>query len=104
MSTETFTGQSPAVTALAAMLAAFGDLPPVSVGLSRHYPGRLDLSLHNDLAAFEEWRAALGLDLAGVELVADWLTVTGTWGGAEVKLTGHGVTVPATAEPAGVAA
>ncbi|MDQ1037332.1 hypothetical protein QFZ75_003748 [Streptomyces sp. V3I8] len=39
----------------------FGHLPAPSVHVTTIYPERLELSFHDDLAGFEEWREALGV-------------------------------------------
>ncbi|KOX32941.1 hypothetical protein ADL07_11900 [Streptomyces sp. NRRL F-4707] len=42
------------------------NLPAPNVSVSPHYPGVLEFSIHGDLAAFEAWREALGIDPAAV--------------------------------------
>ncbi|MFI2315985.1 hypothetical protein AMK17_28380 [Streptomyces sp. CB00072] len=61
MSEPTMSGLSAAVTALASLMARFPDLPAVDVHVSTIFPDQLELSAHNDLAAFEAWREALGI-------------------------------------------
>ncbi|MFE2412466.1 hypothetical protein ACFXDE_29370 [Kitasatospora sp. NPDC059408] len=52
----------------------------------------LSISLHDGVDYFEQWRQALGLDPAGVELKqrgeTSWLTVTGMHAGIPVSLSG----------------
>lgn len=50
------------VGALMALASQFASLPGGQIRLSDIYPDRIDLSLHDDLAAFETWRQALGID------------------------------------------
>ncbi|ROV69172.1 hypothetical protein [Streptomyces globisporus] len=61
MSAPTMSGLSAAVTALASLMARFPDLPAVDVHVSTIFPDQLELSAHNDLAAFEAWREALDI-------------------------------------------
>ncbi|MEV0220811.1 hypothetical protein [Streptomyces sp. NPDC050704] len=42
------------------------ELPALNIAISPNVPGRLDLAVHNDLAAFEAWREALGIDSGAV--------------------------------------
>lgn len=66
MSAPTMGGLSAAVTLLASFVARFPDLPAVDVRVSTVYPDRLELSAHDDLAVFEAWREALGIDPGAV--------------------------------------
>ncbi|MEU5718465.1 hypothetical protein AB0G71_22250 [Streptomyces sp. NPDC020403] len=66
MSTPTMSGLSAAVTVLASLMARFPDLPAVDVRVSTVFPERLELSAHDDLAVFETWREALGIDAGTV--------------------------------------
>jgi hypothetical protein len=53
--------------ALLRLLAAdHPNLPAPHIGISSHYPGQLEFSIHRDLGAFEAWREALGIDPAAV--------------------------------------
>ncbi len=80
------------VRGLLALLAEFPDLPAFSVGVSPHYPNRLDVSLHDGLASFEPWRAALGIETCDVRFGtqsagATWvLKGETTYAGAELRL------------------
>ncbi|PWI43296.1 hypothetical protein [Streptomyces sp. ICBB 8177] len=68
---ETVRTQGPAITALAGLLAAFPDLPAASFEITTLVtadavgPG-VRVALHDDLGAFETWRAALGIDPGAV--------------------------------------
>ncbi|MFI2318031.1 hypothetical protein AMK17_36345 [Streptomyces sp. CB00072] len=62
MSAPTMSGLSAAVTVLASLMARFPDRPAVDVHVSTIFPDQVELSAHNDLAAFEAWREALGID------------------------------------------
>ncbi|MFG2823088.1 hypothetical protein ACGFX4_27100 [Kitasatospora sp. NPDC048365] len=86
--------------ALLAMVTAFSHLPAPELHIERLPPAEgggefvwgINVSLHDSLSHFEQWRAALGLDPAAVEAHLDgatnWLNVFGTWGGIRVRLTG----------------
>ncbi|MEU3066071.1 hypothetical protein ABZ712_03950 [Streptomyces sp. NPDC006906] len=62
MSAPTMSGLSAAVTVLASLMSRFPDLPAVDVHVSTVFPDQVEMSAHNDLAAFESWREALGID------------------------------------------
>ncbi|GGS25855.1 hypothetical protein F2B00_32235 [Streptomyces parvus] len=62
MSAPKMSGLSAAVTVLASLIARFPELPAVDVHVSTIFPDQVELSAHNDLAAFEAWREALGID------------------------------------------
>ncbi|WP_326598082.1 hypothetical protein [Streptomyces sp. NBC_01803] len=98
MNGPTLSAQGPAVATVAALVAAFPHLPVVDVHLSTITPRQVDLSVYEDMAAFEQWRAALGLDPAAVVLgtgtTTAWLRVCGEWSGVPVELTGYGVSLP----------
>lgn len=47
--------------ALRVLLSEFPDLPSGYFRVSDIYPDQLDMSLHDNLAAFERWRDALGI-------------------------------------------
>ncbi|MGG7574749.1 hypothetical protein [Streptomyces sirii] len=61
MSTLTMNDLAAPLRALRLLTADFPDLPAVNVDVSRHYPGRLELSCHDDLGTFEAWREAVGI-------------------------------------------
>ncbi|RKT18155.1 hypothetical protein BX285_2572 [Streptomyces sp. 1114.5] len=109
-STTTSGEQIGAAGALVAILTAHADLPAPRFDLREtHVPDSgttwgLRATLHDDLNGFEQWRAALDLDPAAVELkhndgsVLAWLIVTGTVFGAPVELVGfYNLPEPATA-------
>lgn len=79
--------------ALGAVAADFPALPAPSVQVSPVFPNRLELSLHDDLRAFEPWRLALGIAWEDVRLGMQsggrtWVLEAGTdFGGASVRLT-----------------
>jgi hypothetical protein len=79
-------------------------LPAPHVGISAHYPHRLNLSIHGDLAAFEAWREALGVapeavrrntQSGGMTLV---LTASATIADAHVELIGYSPNLALVAE------
>ncbi|MFG2419297.1 hypothetical protein ACGFWD_09615 [Streptomyces sp. NPDC048448] len=98
--------------ALRLLTLAFPDLPAPVIDLSSIYPDRLALSFHlsqGGFAAFEAWRAALGIDPAAVDFHVQCdhrtgvMTAQTEYGGADIELTGY-TQVPASAQmPAGVA-
>ncbi|MFE3601832.1 hypothetical protein [Streptomyces sp. NPDC059142] len=78
------------------MLAVdFPTLPAASVVVSTVYPDRLTVSFYDGLAAFETWRAALGIDPAAVEYAEQSggrtrvLSVLADYAGARVELVGY---------------
>ncbi|MFC9386163.1 hypothetical protein [Streptomyces venezuelae] len=88
--------------ALRLLAAEFGHLPTPTVEVSPIYPERLELTFHDDFAAFEAWREALNIapesvvhrvQLGGQTNV---LRVHATFAGAELQLTGF-ANVPALA-------
>jgi hypothetical protein len=91
--------------ALMRLLAAdHPHLPAPHVGVSPHYPYRLELSVHGDLGAFEAWREALGVDpeavrrntqSGGMTLV---LTAATTIADAHVELVGYSPNLALVAE------
>ncbi|MCG6494902.1 hypothetical protein [Kitasatospora sp. A2-31] len=93
-----------AAGALMAILTAHFDLPTPTIGLEEmRAPGRswmwgLRIALHDGLDQFEQWRAALDLDPAGVDHkrrgTLAWLTVTEECYGVPVELVGF-YSVPA---------
>ncbi|GGI67090.1 hypothetical protein [Wenjunlia tyrosinilytica] len=67
--------------ALRMLAAEFPDLPAVYVQVSPIYPDSLELTLHDDLSAFETWREALGI-------AAETVTYREQGGGTTVRLEG----------------
>jgi hypothetical protein len=84
--------QGAAVLLLARIHQAFGHLPAAEFHVSSAYLGRLEISLHDDLDAFEAWRTALGLDepTAHHNGGTSWLATDGCVEDAPVKLVGFG--------------
>jgi hypothetical protein len=97
---RTFADQLPAADALAQITAAMGHLPPADFGLSPITPDRLDISIHDNLSGFEQWRAALGIAAADVEHQqrprSAHMTLRGrtTFAGATVELVGYAPALP----------
>nr|WP_203606854.1 hypothetical protein [Streptomyces sp. SID11385] len=83
---------APALTALRALTLDRPDLPAPRVDLTTVYPDRVHLAFHNDLAGFEAWREALGIDPYTVTWArsgqTSWLTASSKYAGASVSLTG----------------
>ncbi|WP_406255236.1 hypothetical protein [Streptomyces chartreusis] len=104
----TLDGLAVALRALRLLTVDFGQLPAPCVDVSTHFPDRLALSFHDDLAGFEAWREALdiapdavthGTQSGGRTHV---LKATADYAGAALELTGFAdITVPA---PVGSAA
>ncbi|MFD9070586.1 hypothetical protein [Streptomyces lasiicapitis] len=71
------------------------DLPAPHVHISPIYPNRLTLSIHDNLAAFEVWREALGIDPSTVTYrlqggdTTTVLVAVGEAAGATVELVGY---------------
>ncbi|MFI5805667.1 hypothetical protein [Streptomyces sp. NPDC051561] len=59
MSELTLTGLYAPLRTLSLLESEFPGLPAPDVHISRFYPGRVELAFHDDLGAFEAWRAAL---------------------------------------------
>ncbi|MEV7865288.1 hypothetical protein AB0P17_04085 [Streptomyces sp. NPDC088124] len=82
--------------ALRMLAVDFPDLPAVEAQMSPIYPNRLDLGLHDDLAAFEMWRTALGIPGEVVTFHQEpggtsmWLNCRTEYAGADLHLTGFG--------------
>jgi len=80
--------------ALRVLLAEFPALPAGSINISDIFPDRVDVTLHDDMGAFESWRAALGIDPATA--TCDTQSIGRTWvlkasadyAGARICLTG----------------
>ncbi|PBC78934.1 hypothetical protein BX265_3726 [Streptomyces sp. TLI_235] len=101
MSISTAADQVNAAGTLLAMITAFPNLPAPQLHVDRLPQGSdggafvwgVSMSLHDNLAHFEQWREALGLDPAAVAAHLDqdsthWLDVFGTWSGVRMRLTG----------------
>jgi len=93
--------QLPALDALAQITAAFAHLPAADFHLSRITHEQLDISLHDDLDAFEQWRAALGIPAETVDYqhrpgrAHMTLKASTTFAGATVELVGFAPALPA---------
>ena len=98
MTATTFADQLAAADALAQITAAMGHLPPADIGLSPITPDRLNISIHDDLDAFERWRTALGFPTGAVDYVPRrghmTVRVTGPFAGATVELVGFAPPLP----------
>ncbi|MFF3402153.1 hypothetical protein ACFYW6_27020 [Streptomyces sp. NPDC002659] len=68
MSGPTMKALAAPLRALRMLAAEFPDLPAAAVHMSDVYPERLSLALHDDLGAFEAWRAALDISPDAVAL------------------------------------
>ncbi|MBM9505305.1 hypothetical protein [Actinacidiphila acididurans] len=113
MSAETFTATvtladvSGPVLALRLLLSEHPDLPAGTIRFSDLSPDRLDVWLHDDLRAFETWRAVLGIDPHAVtcDTQSDdrtWvLKATGEYAGVRIELTSFS-DVPAPEQAGGV--
>lgn len=95
MRARTLADLSAPLLALRLLAAEFGHMPAPTVEVSPIYPGRLELTFHNDFAAFEAWREALNI---APESVVHRVQVGGqtgvlrvhaTFAGAELELTGY---------------
>ncbi|MFG2835572.1 hypothetical protein ACGFYE_11345 [Streptomyces zaomyceticus] len=81
--------------ALRLLGAEFGHLPAPTVEVSTIYPERLELTFHDDFAAFEAWREALNIDPESVVHrvqvggQTNVLRVHATYAGAELMLVGY---------------
>ncbi|QEU97447.1 hypothetical protein CP970_19860 [Streptomyces kanamyceticus] len=84
------------VLALRVLALDFPDLPAPTMHISSIYPERLELSLHDDLGAFEPWRVALGIERAAVDFHTQgdgktWvLQAHADYAGATVRLLAFG--------------
>lgn len=59
--TPTLADMSAALLAVRVLLSEHAGLPGGQIRVSDIFPGQVDVSLHEDLSAFETWRAALGI-------------------------------------------
>lgn len=82
--------QGSQILLLAQLLREYPDLPAVEFHFSTIY-NRLDISVHDDLLAFEAWRVALGLGEPEPASYADssWLKTEGRFADAGVYLVGY---------------
>ena len=100
----TVAGQGVALGALVLITAAFGHLPAACFDISDVYPDRVQISVHDSLTHFEQWRTALGITAAAVDygtLTASMdLTGFGSFAGAEIKLCGFAPLLPVPAPAA----
>lgn len=105
----TLEGLSAPLRALRLLALDFPDLPAPVIDVTAIYPNRLSLSVHpsnGGFAAFEAWRAALGIapDAVDFNVQCDHRTAVMTahteYGGADIVLTGF-TEVPAGARMSG---
>ncbi|MFE9064897.1 hypothetical protein [Streptomyces violaceusniger] len=93
MAAGTLASQRKALDAAATIARVFPHLPAAVVQVSNIYPGQLDISVHDSLAAYEAWRAALGILPEwvdhGSQPGSTVLTAKGRFAGVEVKLIGY---------------
>ncbi|MEU5191138.1 hypothetical protein AB0G83_28940 [Streptomyces klenkii] len=95
MSASTLAELKAPLLVLRLLSAEFGHLPAPHVLVSAIFPDLLELSFHDDLAAFEAWREALGMlpeavNVHELESGRSVLTAEMDYGGARVRLTGYG--------------
>ncbi|MFF6872089.1 hypothetical protein [Streptomyces sp. NPDC012450] len=102
MRARTLVDLSAPLLALRLLTAEFAHLPAPTVEVSPIYPERLELTFHDDFAAFEVWREALSIAPESVVHrvqvggQTNVLRVHATFAGAELELIGY-ARVPATA-------
>lgn len=98
MSAVTLADQAGTLRTLADVAEAFAHLPAAYVAVAPESPDCLEISVHNDLAAFEAWRVALGIQPATVELrvlsTCMCLKGAGAFSGTSVALTGYAPLLP----------
>ncbi|WP_431041448.1 hypothetical protein ACQUSR_05775 [Streptomyces sp. P1-3] len=100
MSTLTLRELEVPLRALRLLSAEFAGLPAPNVAVSTIYPKMLELAFHDDLGAFEAWRAALRIEPHEVGYgeqgggTTRVLEVETDYAGARLRLIGFG-TVPA---------
>ncbi|MEW1923823.1 hypothetical protein [Streptomyces sp. NPDC088360] len=93
---DTLHDLSTALTALRIVSADLAELPAPAVRVTPIYPTLLELSLHDDLGAFEPWRNALGIARQDIDFRTQgdgrtWvLCATTDYAGARVKLIAFG--------------
>ncbi|MFJ1971843.1 hypothetical protein ACIO93_24550 [Streptomyces sp. NPDC087903] len=96
----TLDGLAVALRALRLLAVDFGHLSAPCVDVSTHFPNRLALSFHDDLAGFEAWRDALSIvpDAVTHSTQNDGRTrvlkATADFAGAALKLTGFAEIIP----------
>ncbi|MER5359705.1 hypothetical protein [Streptomyces sp. NPDC002785] len=97
MSAPMMSRLSAAFTVLASLADRFPDLPAADAAVSRIYPNRVELSVHDDLGYFEAWRSALAISPAQVVLETQcgggplmWLCADAVVDGVAVHLVGYG--------------
>ncbi|MFI5701839.1 hypothetical protein ACIA78_17600 [Streptomyces xanthochromogenes] len=88
----------------------FPELPAADVHVSRLFPDRVELSFHDDLGAFEAWRAALAIGPDAVRFGTQGaddstmnLRAEGPYGACTLSLVAYGPT-PSALLATGVAA
>ncbi|MFJ3500082.1 hypothetical protein [Streptomyces sp. NPDC090135] len=102
MRARTLADLSAPLLTLRLLTAEFAHLPAPTVEVSPIYPERLELTFHDDFAAFEVWREALSIAPESVVHrvqvggQTNVLRVHATFVGAELELIGY-AKVPATA-------
>ncbi|WP_411121290.1 hypothetical protein [Streptomyces sp. x-19] len=94
MSALTMSDLAAPMRALRLLAADFADLPAVNLGISRIYPGRLELSCHDGFDVFEAWREALAIPPEAVthdELDKDTRTLEADvdFAGVRLRLIGY---------------
>ncbi|MEW1724343.1 hypothetical protein [Streptomyces sp. NPDC093109] len=95
MSTQTMTDMAAPLAVLRVLAVDFPTLPAADVAVSTIYPELLTVSFHDDFAAFETWRAALGISPETVEYGEQSsgrtrvLSVRADYAGAQVRLVGY---------------
>ena len=95
MRARTLVDLSTPLLALRLLTVEFSHLPAPDVTVSTVYPERLELTFHDDFAAFEAWREALSIAPESVahrvQAVGQTgvLRVHGTFAGAELMLVGY---------------
>ncbi|MEU9498223.1 hypothetical protein [Streptomyces sp. NPDC048196] len=89
----TLAAQQAALDAAAQLARALGHLPSANIDVNHHSPERIEISVHDGLDRFEQWREALGIPTAALNYRT---SVTGmhirsstTWNGIEIQLTGY---------------
>ncbi|MFF5773893.1 hypothetical protein ACFY8V_32650 [Streptomyces californicus] len=88
--TRTLRGQGSPVRLLMQLLTDHPELPAAEFHMSAIYPDRLDVSVHDDMGAFEAWREALGL-ARPIDRTRDrmfWVVIDGLVDDVPVRLTG----------------